>query len=198
MQYGDIGKPIKSVEVHVVDQNDKAVPLNTTGSIQIRNPYLLLKYVADDDLTESSFAVGRWFRTGDVGKMLKGGNIIISGRDKDIISRGTRKILPGHIEDVVSRLEGVKQAAVVPVPDERLGEEICVCYIATTKGGTTALDVEAHCRTYFLTGENTADGIGEMPKYFLKFDSFPLLATGKIDKNQLKLISKEKLNILEI
>ena len=183
--------------MRVVNQKDQPVPLNTTGSIQIRNRSLLMEYFGNEELTKQSFAKGGWFRNGDFGEMIEGGRLVISGRDKDIISRGTRKILPGHIEDVVKRMEGVQQVSVVPIPDERLGEEICVCFIAAKDGDIHPSDVEAYCRTRFLSSKSAADGIGEMPKYFLKFDSFPLLSNGKRNKNKLKIIANDKLNTTE-
>lgn len=186
---------MEGVEVRVVDPYDKTVPLNTTGSIQVRNRFMLLEYFGNKEATDQSFVKGGWFRLGDVGKMVEGGRLILSGRDKDIISRGTRKIIPGQIEDVVRNISGIKDVSVVPVPDTRLGEEVCVCFVVTDNALKPS-DIEAHCSKHFVSGEKAADGIGEMPKYFLKFDSFPLVTNGKTDKNKLKIMAKDKLNLV--
>lgn len=77
-------------------------------------------------------------------------------------------------------MSGVDQVAIIAVPDKRLFEEICVCYNAKSGHSVTPHDVEEYCKQNFVV-VGSYDGFGDMPKYFLQFQSFPLLTTGKSD-----------------
>ncbi|OWF44125.1 uncharacterized protein LOC110458802 isoform X2 [Mizuhopecten yessoensis] len=193
---GYVGKINKGVELRIVDGSEDTVPLGIHGDIQIRHKALSKGYFANDELTKEVFTATGWFRTGDIGYLKDEGVLIITGRKKDIISRGTMKITPGFVEEKIQSMPGIKNVVVVGVPDDHLLEEVCVCFIPVEEMDVTPAAVENFCKDTFLK-EETLDGMGEMPKYFLRFEIFPLLYNGKLDKVQLKKLAAQNLKLCD-
>ncbi|XP_033728938.1 medium-chain acyl-CoA ligase ACSF2, mitochondrial-like [Pecten maximus] len=193
---GDVGKLFPGVEAKIVDENGQVVPIGEEGEIQIRSCFLMKRYHADEAMTDKAYTKDRpsWFRIEDIGLITPAGHLIVRGRVKENISRGGRKLLPGVVDDVVKQMEGINLVATVAVPDERLYEEVCVCYVAKDGVDLSPSDVQRYCTDNFSKVES-ADGMGSMPKYFVKLDNFPLLFTGKIDKQTLKRQAADILNI---
>lgn len=88
--------------------------------------------------------------------------------------------MPYLIEAIIMEIPSVQRVSVIAVPDQRLYEDVCVCYI-TSDRQTTADDIHRYCKRK-LFSENIDDGIGNMPTYYLRFDDFPTLANGKVNK----------------
>lgn len=193
--YGDVGKPLEGCEIRVTDDVDNIVPLGTVGHIQSKSPCVMLEYIGDEKRTKDSFTANNWFRMGDLGRITDDGTLVVIGRDKDIISRGTRKIYPSHIEDVILKLPGLKSVVVIAVPDKYFGEEVCACFTVDDGVELHEVDVKQHCENKFLSGEQATDGIGEMPKYFVKFTSFNTVENGKVDKIKIKRKAISQLNL---
>ncbi|XP_060068004.1 uncharacterized protein LOC132548199 [Ylistrum balloti] len=189
---GEVGQPYPGVEVRIVDEKDHPVPLDTIGMVQLRGPYSTKEYFGNQLLTANSFSYGSWFKTGDIGKISCDRSLIIIGREKDVISRGGRKIYPGLLEDLVKQIPAIKYVCVVPVPDKRLYEEICICFVSMSE--LTTEEVKDFC-TKTLFAEGTLDGLGVMPAYFLKFEKFPSLSNGKPDKKAIRSEAISRLNI---
>ncbi|XP_060080765.1 long-chain-fatty-acid--CoA ligase FadD15-like [Ylistrum balloti] len=193
---GYTGKVSKGVELRIVDESENIVPLETQGEIQIRQKALFKEYFGNEKLTKEVLTSEGWFKSGDIGYLREEGTLFITGRKKDIISRGSRKITPGSIEDKIKSMPGIKHVVVIGVPDDRLLEEVCVCFIPFEGIDLTPAAVEEFCQNIFLK-EESADGMGEMPKYFVRFEAFPSLQNGKLDKVQLKLLATENLPLGE-
>ena len=83
----------------------------------------------NEEATRNSFLPGKWFKTGDLGFIKDDGTVVIQGRVKDVISRGTRKIMPDAVEDIILQMDRILHAVVVAVPDRRLYEEVCACFV---------------------------------------------------------------------
>ncbi|XP_033728765.1 oxalate--CoA ligase-like [Pecten maximus] len=194
LQAGDVGKPSTGMEIRVVDLQGLPINKGSIGKIQIRSQQIMRSYVGSPQLTKEAFTEDRWFRTGDIGKVSPDGNLILLGREIDVISRGTRKIYPGMLEFLLKQMKMIKEVCVVPVPDERLYEEVCVCFVSS--GELTPDDVQQYCKQN-LFKENTIDSLGEMPTYFLKFEAFPKLGAGKTDKKAIRLDASIKLGLTE-
>ncbi|XP_069114838.1 medium-chain acyl-CoA ligase ACSF2, mitochondrial-like [Argopecten irradians] len=183
-EVGNVGRPWPGVEVRVVDDRDIPVRRGVAGHVQVRSPYVMKEYVGNPQLTADAFAEGKWYRTGDNGKVSTAGNLILLGREVEIISRAGNKIYPSSIELFLKQMESIEEICVVAVPDRRLYEEICVCYTSYIK--TSPDDV----RNFFelrLFKKNTFDSLGDMPSYFLRFDAFPKLCNGKLDRKAIRL-----------
>ena len=193
IERGDVGRPFQGVEIRIVDEEDHVVLRNTIGSIQVRGKPTCHKYLNNEAMSKALRCEGAWLRTGDIGKITDKGHLVIKGREKDIISRGTRKIIPRFIEDIVKDRQGIKIAIVVGVPDQRLGEEVCLCFTQEEGKSVSVHDMKLFCHERFVQ-KDAIDGLGDMPTYFLKFEDFPKLPNGKIDKQTLKKRAYELLN----
>jgi acyl-CoA synthetase len=138
----------------------------------------MLGYFDDQAATEDSFNKGGWFLTGDLGWVDEAGYLRITGRKKDVIIRGGHNIYPAKIEDLAMRHPLLERAAAVPVPDERLGERVC---LAVVTRGRQDLQGEVMLTHLDEAGLSRFD----MPEYFLQLDAMPLTSSGKILKREL-------------
>ena len=170
------GRGGRAYEVRLFDplDADRPVGCGEVGQIGGRGAALMLGYFADQTATEASFNRDGWFLSGDLGIVDAQGNLRIEGRLKDLIIRGGRNISPSHIEALALRHAAIERAACFPVPDERLGERVCIAVI----GEVEPTDLLAH-----LVNEGLSKY--DMPEYFLRVAEFPLTASGKILKREL-------------
>jgi acyl-CoA synthetase len=168
------GGPAYEIKLFDPADQDREVPPGTVGQIAGRGAALMLGYFGNQEATESSFNHSGWFLSGDLGVLDDKGNLRIEGRLKDLIIRGGHNIYPSHIEALALRNTAVARCAVFPVADERLGERVCIGII-----GDLSSDA--------LLAHLAAEGLSkyDMPEFFLRADSFPLTASGKILKRSL-------------
>jgi long-chain acyl-CoA synthetase len=120
---GSIGTPIAGVEMKVVDDDGNEVPPGEVGEIVIRGHNVMKGYWNRDDATAEAIRDG-WFHTGDLAKVDEDGYFFIVDRKKDMIIRGGYNVYPREIEEVLYEHPAVREAAVVGVPHDELGEEI--------------------------------------------------------------------------
>jgi len=153
---------------------DREVPRGEVGQIGGQGAALMLGYFDDQIATERCFNAAGWFLSGDLGVMDTAGNVRIEGRLKDMIIRGGHNIHPDHIEAIAMRGCGVQKAACFPVPDERLGERVCIAVTG---------DVDPQDLLNHLVSEGLS--IYEMPEYFLRVQDFPVNVHGKVLKRDL-------------
>ncbi|XP_048742605.1 long-chain-fatty-acid--CoA ligase-like [Ostrea edulis] len=196
MKAGDVGTPLPGFEVKIIEEDGNVLRKGENGELCIRGICCFEKYYKNTELTDAVLLPGKWFRSGDIAHINEDDHIIIMGRKKECISRGTRKILPSSIEEVVLTKNGIKIVIVVGVPDKRLYEEICVCYVTDPQHNISPTDVEQFCMEK-LIGYDAIDGLGEMPKYFLRFHSLPMLGNGKINKKQLRIDAIQQLELTD-
>jgi acyl-CoA synthetase len=170
----------KAYGVRIYDQEnpDVLVPAGTIGQIGGMGGCLMLGYFDNQAATEDSFNAAGDFLSGDLGMLDARGNLHVVGRLKDMIIRGGHNIFPAKIEDLAIKHPGIAKAAAFPVPDERLGERVCLAVLASNVG---VPPVEVLLRHLFDLGLSKYD----MPEYFLEMDSFPLTASGKILKREM-------------
>ncbi|HEV8518925.1 MAG TPA: class I adenylate-forming enzyme family protein [Burkholderiales bacterium] len=148
------------------------------GEIGTRGALLMLGYFNDQTATENSFNAGGWFMSGDLGRFDARGNLRIVGRKKDMIIRGGYNIYPAHIENLMVKHPLVLKAAAFPVPDERLGERVCLAVVTRDGKAADADQMLAHLDEHGLSKY-------DMPEYFISLDVFPQTASGKILKREL-------------
>ena len=104
-----------------------------TGEILLRGPNMMLGYLDDPAATSEAIDPGGWLHTGDVGRLDAAGYLTITDRLKDMYICGGFNVYPAEVEQVLARLDGVAESAVVGVPDGRLGE-VGRAYIVTRAG----------------------------------------------------------------
>jgi acyl-CoA synthetase (AMP-forming)/AMP-acid ligase II len=173
------GRACAGYEVRIFSREDAdlELPAGEVGQIAGRGASLMLGYFDDQMVTESSFNAAGWFLTGDLGWTDEAGCLRITGRKKDLILRGGHNIYPARIENLALRHPAVQKAAAIPVPDERLGERVCL--VVTAPGAT--VDAENLLRHLDAVGLSKFD----MPEYFLQVDEMPLMPSGKVLKRRL-------------
>src|SRR3954449_11720290 len=120
---GSIGTPIEGVEMKIVDEDGNEVDQGEVGEIVIRGHNLMKGYWNRDDATKEVLQDG-WFHTGDMARVDEDGYFFIVDRKKDMIIRGGYNVYPREIEEVLYEHPAVSEAAVVAVPDEKMGEEV--------------------------------------------------------------------------
>jgi acyl-CoA synthetase (AMP-forming)/AMP-acid ligase II len=121
-----VGRPGPGSEIKIFDEDGKEVPDGITGEIVARGPSLFLSYYKNPQATQDTRSADGWFFTGDLGYIDQEGNLRIVGRKKDMIIRGGKNIYPAEIEELIYTHPKIVEAALVGVPDHRLGERSCL------------------------------------------------------------------------
>ena len=151
----------------------------TAGEIWSRGPDLFAGYT-DPALMRDAFSADGWYRSGDIGVLDEDGYLTITDRMKDIIIRGGANISAAEIEELVMRLPGVSEVAVVAAPDRRLGEHACA--FVRLQPGAAAPDLPTVQRHLEAAGLARP----KWPEELRIVDDFPRTASGKIKKYALR------------
>ena len=159
------------------DHPDVEAAPGEVGEIGGRGGLLMLGYFDNQAATEASFNRSGWFMSGDLGRLDASGNLKIVGRKKDLVIRGGHNIHPAHIEELAHRHPQVLKAAAFGLPDERLGEKVCLAII--DRGSPPA--AEQMLQHLARAGLSKFD----MPEFFIVVTELPLTASGKILKREL-------------
>jgi acyl-CoA synthetase (AMP-forming)/AMP-acid ligase II len=120
---GTIGRPGPGVEFRIADTQNRALPMNTTGELQIRTPFAMNGYLDELELTHAAFVDG-YFRTGDLAREREDGRVELAGRIKDIIIRGGANVSPLELDHLLAQHTDVAAALTAGVPDQMVGERI--------------------------------------------------------------------------
>ena len=123
------GRPYDGTEIRIVDRNGAPLPAGQVGDVVVNGPSRFLFFLGNDELTRDSLTSWGGYRTGDLGYLDDDGHLVYVGRSKDIIRRGGVTVVPAELEPVLTRHPAIHEAAVVPLPDERLGERACAALI---------------------------------------------------------------------
>ncbi|XP_076348339.1 putative acyl-CoA synthetase YngI [Tachypleus tridentatus] len=139
-KYHTVGTPLDHVEVKIVDNDGRIVPVNKEGELCTRDHLSFLGYWGDKEQTSQVFDNARWYHTGDIAVMDEDGYFSIVGTFKDMINRGGENIYPQEVEEFLLSLPDVAEVQVAGVPDQRMGEEACAW--VKLKGGSTVTETE--------------------------------------------------------
>jgi malonyl-CoA/methylmalonyl-CoA synthetase len=172
---GTVGFPMPGISVRILDPQGKAVADGEAGELYVRGPNVFPGYWRRDEATKAAFVDG-WFRTGDIGVRSPDGYYTLQGRRSDLIISGGFNIYPREIEEFLQEQEHVKEAAVVGVPD-RVRGEVPVAYIVVRHEGADLQALEGCCRGQLASFK--------VPRAFIKVDSLPRTALGKVQKHLL-------------
>ena len=175
-----VGRVHPHVEIKIVDPETGAtVPRGVPGELCTRGYSVMLGYWQQPDKTAEAIDPARWMHTGDLATMDADGYINITGRLKDMVIRGGENIAPREIEEFLHTHPDVQDVQVIGVPDARLGEEV-MAWIRLRPGARpmTAADVRAY-----------ADGKlarYKIPRYVCLVEDFPMTASGKVRKVDMR------------
>jgi len=183
------GRPYDGTEIRVVDEMGDALPAGTVGAVIVNGPSRFLGFFGNDDLTEASLTDWGGYRTGDLGLLDEAGHFVYVGRSKDIIRRGGVTIVPSEVEPVIARHPAVQEVAIVPLPDDRLGERACAAIIP--KPGATAPDLAA------LQAFLDAEGVAKYtwPESVEVFEEFPRTPSLKVVKRDVVKTIAERAHV---
>jgi long-chain acyl-CoA synthetase len=173
-----VGKPIWGTQTQVWDAEGKLLPpgAGNVGEVVTRGLHVMKGYLNRPEDTASVFT-GNWFHTGDLGYFDEDGYLYIVGRSKELIIRGGYNVYPAEIEGVLHEHPAVAEAAVIGVPDERLGEEVMAVLTLRPGAVLTAREAIIFCR------ERVA--AYKYPRVVEIRDALPKNALGKVLKDRL-------------
>jgi non-ribosomal peptide synthetase component E (peptide arylation enzyme) len=176
--YSD-GRAQPGIEVRIADEDGRVLSPGEWGEIQSRGPDLCSGYT-DPALTSDAFSADGWYSTGDIGYLDGDGYLHVTDRKKDIIIRGGEKVSAAEVEELLARIEGVAELAVVPAPDARLGEHGCAFFRMQTGHDAPGLEaMRAHLDQAGLARQ-------KWPEEVRTVDDFPRTPSGKIKKYELR------------
>jgi len=180
-QRSSVGRPIPVAELKIVDPEDRSVerPAGEVGEIAYRGPTLCVGYYKLPDKTAATRDAEGWFYTGDLGYVDDEGFLYFAGRGKEVINRGGTKIFPKEIEDLLDAHPKVAEAAVVGMPDVRLGEKVCAYVVAVDGQSVGREEINA-----FLGDQKVMKH--KLIEHLIVVDELPMTPTGKVRKAALQ------------
>lgn len=172
-----VGRPIPYVEVKIVDQDDRVLPVGEQGEICTRGYSVMRGYWNDEERTAETIVNG-WLHSGDLGTMDRHGYVRITGRIKDMIIRGGENIYPREVEEFLYSHPAISEVQVFGIPDEKMGESVCA-WVQLKPGSALSEDE---------LGEYCRDQIAhfKIPRHVRFVDEFPMTVTGKIRKVEMR------------
>jgi malonyl-CoA/methylmalonyl-CoA synthetase len=177
---GSVGVPLPGVSARIVGDDGAVLGDDLIGEVEIKSPHLFAEYWRRPDATTAAFHDG-WFRTGDVGIRSPDGYFALRGRRGDLIISGGFNIYPREIEELLLEDPRVREAAVIGFNDDVRGE-VPVAYICADESLSFA-ELEALCRAQLASFK--------VPRAFVRIDTLPRTALGKVQKHLLPPISTE-------
>jgi thioesterase domain-containing protein len=157
-------------EIVVADPSGNRLPPNQEGEILLRGPGIISGYLDDEEANLQAFRNG-WYCTGDLGRLDEDGFLFISGRLKEIINRGSEKILPGEIDRVLASHPDVEAAASFAIPHRTLGEDVAAAIVLRDSAHLTEADLRRYAATRLAAFK--------VPRLVVFVDSIPHTASGK-------------------
>ncbi|XP_064620503.1 medium-chain acyl-CoA ligase ACSF2, mitochondrial-like [Lineus longissimus] len=171
-------------EVKIIDDNGVIVPIGSAGEVCVRNTYMFVEYLGDEEKTRQAKDSRGWYHTDDIGVMDENGYLSIYGRKNDVISKATVKIYPSAIEKVFREHPKIDKVVAAGIPHPIIKEEICLCIVEKPGADLTVEDVRDFCKENLQWDETGSPRM--IPDYVLLFDQFPTGATDKTDRKKIR------------
>ena len=174
---GTVGTVSSGLGLRLIDESGRDVAAGAEGEIAALGASVHLGYHKNPTANAELFTADGWFRTGDLGQFDHAGNVKIVGRLKEMINRGGKKFFPREIEEILYTHPKILHAAIVGIPDPRLGERNCLCVIPRTGQTLTLDEVVGYLKDSVATYK--------LPEAIEIFDELPFTPTGKIQRHVL-------------
>lgn len=173
---GSVGLPVRGVELRLVNEDGTKTGPGGVGEIAIRGENVMAGYHRRPRAAAEAIRDG-WFHTGDLARVDEDGYYFIVDRAKDMIIRGGYNVYPREVEEVLYQHPAVAEAAVVGIPDPRLGEEIAAMVVLKSQGQVTAEEIRDYVKAQVAAYK--------YPRVVKLTDALPKGATGKILKRDI-------------
>jgi fatty-acyl-CoA synthase len=184
-----VGKALPGIEVKIIDpETGEDVPINEPGELIAKGYGIMKGYYKMPDKTKETIRNG-WLHTKDQAVEDKDGYFSIIGRIDDMIIRGGENVYPREIEEYLYTNEKIHDVAIIGVPSEKYGEEVCAFIKIVDGKKATEDEIREYCK----------EGISrfKVPKYIFFTDDFPMTASGKIRKVELRDIAKHQIEQMQ-
>jgi fatty-acyl-CoA synthase len=179
LRVSTVGRALDGIEVRIVNpETHDEVPPGTQGEVVCRGYNVMKGYYSMPDATAAAVDTDGWLHSGDLGTMDERRYFRITGRIKDMIIRGGENVYPREIEEFLLTMGGVKDIQVVGVASPRYGEEVGAFVICKDGACLSEEDVRDFCRGRISRFK--------IPRYVFFVDSYPMTASGKIQKFKLR------------
>jgi len=176
-----VGHARPTFELRVIGPDGEEVPLGAPGEVVLRGGSVMLRYLDDPASTAEVLSPDGWLRTGDVGMLDERGNLRIVGRSKDMYIVGGFNAYPAEIENILLRHPDIERAAVIGIPDERLGE-VGMAFVVPRAGSSPTPDAIIE----WSRGEMANY---KVPRAVELVEALPYNATGKVAKAELRALA---------
>lgn len=180
-----VGRPVAGLECRIVDEAGRDVPSPGSGELLVRGPNVMQGYFEDPEQTAAAIDAEGWLHTGDVAAMDAEGRLRILDRIKDIIIVGGFNVYPAEVEIMLERHPDIAEAAVIGLPDERLGEVTAACVVLAPGKSLTLPALTAWARDQMANFK--------VPRHLFVFDHLPRTPLGKVQKFALRQQALEQL-----
>ncbi|WP_413205732.1 (2,3-dihydroxybenzoyl)adenylate synthase [Rhodospirillum sp. A1_3_36] len=182
------GRPLSpDDEIRITDREGRPVADGEVGELQVRGPYTIRGYYRMPEHNATAFTAEGFYRTGDLVKRDANGYLTVEGRDKDQINRGGEKVAAEEVENLLIAHPLVHDAAVVAMPDDRLGERVCA-FVVPRQPAPSALKLKRYLLDHGLAQFKVPDRIELV-------DAFPQTGIGKISKKDLRQHLRQSLEV---
>lgn len=171
-------RPAPLLDIRLVDENMRDVPVGATGEMVVRGPTLMSGYWRDPRATAEAFR-GGWLHTGDLFVRHEDGTVQFRDRQKSLIKTGGENVYPAEVERVLSQLPAVQEVCVVGVPDDKWGEAVHAAIVVRPGHRLTWGEVDAACLTH-LARYKRPRGVT-----FIEEHEVPRSTTGKIQRTAM-------------
>jgi HIP---CoA ligase len=172
-----VGRPRPGFEIRITGEGDVDVSVGESGEVLLRGKSVMAGYLNEPEATRHALSADGWLRTGDIGVIDPAGCLRIVGRAKDMFIVGGFNAYPAEIENALLRHPDIVQAAVIGIPDDRLGE-VGMAFVVTGTGRLTAAEIIGWCREQMANYK--------VPRAVELVDALPINATGKVVKDLLR------------
>jgi fatty-acyl-CoA synthase len=171
---GTAGRPPRGTVVKILDEDGAEVPAGASGRIFVGSEMLFEGYTGGGDKDRRDGLMA----TGDVGHFDADGRLFVDGRDDDMIVSGGENVFPGEVEDLLAAMPGIREVAVVGVPDEEFGQRLRAVVSLAPGVELSETQLQDHVRTHLARYK--------VPREVVFVDELPRNTTGKILKRELR------------
>ena len=185
-----VGRIQPHVEVKIVDDQGRIVPIGAQGELCTRGYLVMQGYWDDPERTREAVDAAGWMHSGDLATLDASGYCNIVGRLKDMLIRGGENVYPREVEEFLLRHPKIQAAQVFGVPDPRLGEEVCAWIVLRADASATGEEIRAYCQGRMAHYK--------VPRHIRLVPDFPLTATGKPQKFAMRETMMRELGVAAV